>query len=461
MKKIQMENILKSKGYVSIEALIVTGLIITSGSFMVSKLAWKGKDISVKSNNSLNLSKKVLDDNNYNSNNVVTKIKNNVDNTTPIKKDLIKQNKMISVVPESMRFKNYNPIIESLTDIGIKDGFIYGTINTPYFGEITAPFEEGTIGIIGYVGTDTTVKIPSEINGKPVTCVLTGFQEEALKSNNAKTTIKNNEELLKYLNKDIDLNENERLDEKDVKNCIAYIKKHGELKYFKQPPMDISNAVPMTEDFDPFHLTEEQKKKLKEERKAKEPINSKVYYFMMKYQNVIPEGNYHIKKVVFPDSIISINNNAFRGITKNLDINLETQNVECKGQIEEIVLGKNMKDIGDQAFIGNRISKVTVPKEISNLKMGYDSFMGNELTSNEVLKLLNKSEYIYRNQFKYNDLTDLEIPNNVKSISEGAFCNNKIKNVIVPKNCSLSHYYEDEKIDKSNAFDENVKIKKE
>ena len=67
MKKIKLENILHSKGYVSIETLIVAGIIIASGAFLISKLAFKSKGISDKSNNSLTYGKTVLDNNNPNS----------------------------------------------------------------------------------------------------------------------------------------------------------------------------------------------------------------------------------------------------------------------------------------------------------------------------------------------------------------------------------------------------------
>ena len=70
MKKYKIENILHSKGYVSIETLIVAGLVIATGAFLISKLVWKGKDIAMSNDNNMATVGKTMDDNLFNGNDV-------------------------------------------------------------------------------------------------------------------------------------------------------------------------------------------------------------------------------------------------------------------------------------------------------------------------------------------------------------------------------------------------------
>ena len=44
-----LTNMKKNEGYVSIETIIIAGLIIALGAFLISKFAAEGKDLSKKS----------------------------------------------------------------------------------------------------------------------------------------------------------------------------------------------------------------------------------------------------------------------------------------------------------------------------------------------------------------------------------------------------------------------------
>ncbi|WP_415286239.1 leucine-rich repeat domain-containing protein [Clostridium perfringens] len=66
MKKYKIENLLHSKGYVSIETLIVAGLIIATGAFLISKLVLKGKDVANSNNKNMATAGKTMDDNSFN-----------------------------------------------------------------------------------------------------------------------------------------------------------------------------------------------------------------------------------------------------------------------------------------------------------------------------------------------------------------------------------------------------------
>ena len=86
MKKNKIQNILYSKGYVSIETLIVAGLIIATGAFLISKLVWKGKDVAISNDNNMTTAGKTMDDNSFNNDSSIgeSTIPGGEDTTNPV-----------------------------------------------------------------------------------------------------------------------------------------------------------------------------------------------------------------------------------------------------------------------------------------------------------------------------------------------------------------------------------------
>lgn len=78
----------------------------------------------------------------------------------------------------------------------------------------------------------------------------------------------------------------------------------------------------------------------------------------------------------------------------------ENKNLNKDKQFTSVVLPKKMKSIGENAFIGNALTKVELPSTL---------------------------EEVGPYAFAYNELTQVLIPESVKSIAQGAFANNKIK----------------------------------
>ena len=171
-KKNKIKNLLHSKGYVSIETLIVSGLIIATGAFLISKLIWKGKDVAISSNNSMSNASKSLSDNSFNSNQNPNL--GGGDTTEPKIKDV------------TCSLEN-PPNLADYEYAVIDDDFINSTIqkhknNSRFYDEdelkkwgesfrnLCKPLE-GSIAITSYKGKANDITIPSCIDGKKVTCI--------------------------------------------------------------------------------------------------------------------------------------------------------------------------------------------------------------------------------------------------------------------------------------------------
>ncbi|EOU1990270.1 hypothetical protein C4D27_16125 [Clostridium perfringens] len=137
MKKYKIENILHSKGYVSIETLIVAGLVIATGAFLISKLVWKGKDIAMSNDNNMATVGKTMDDNLFNG--------NDVNKTNESSTNLVEKSKEVDC-----------SLIENPSNL-----------NEFKYKDISIDGVQG-ISITGYTGDSSDVVIPSCINGKPV-----------------------------------------------------------------------------------------------------------------------------------------------------------------------------------------------------------------------------------------------------------------------------------------------------
>lgn len=137
MVRLKRKNLLYSNGYVSIETLIVAGLVIATGAFIISKLVWKGKDIAISNDNNMANVGKTMDDNLFNG--------NDVNKTNESSTNLIEKTKEVDC-----------SLIENPSNL---NEFKYKDISIDGFQGIS---------ITGYTGDSSDVVIPSCINGKPV-----------------------------------------------------------------------------------------------------------------------------------------------------------------------------------------------------------------------------------------------------------------------------------------------------
>ncbi|MGU8718704.1 leucine-rich repeat domain-containing protein [Clostridium perfringens] len=174
MKKSKIENLLYSKGYVSIEALIVAGLIIATGAFLTSKLVWKGKDVANSNNNNISNAVMMLDNNSFNNS-----------GTTPSEKE---SSSSIIKTPSNLSDYNYSVIdddyinseLQKIDDIikhrsskaeFLPDKFVEDVIKGPI--KQLRDFK-GNIILTGYHGNNSDLELPSCINGKTVVAIAPG-----------------------------------------------------------------------------------------------------------------------------------------------------------------------------------------------------------------------------------------------------------------------------------------------
>ncbi|AMN31205.1 leucine-rich repeat domain-containing protein [Clostridium perfringens] len=171
MKKNKIQSILHSKGYVSIETLIVAGLVIATGAFLTSKLVWKGKDVANSNNRNMTVASKTMDDNSFN-------------NSTPVDSSpQVQEAKHNIENPSDLSDYDYtviddNYINSELKKIDEKTSHESGPLVTPpeVIARLKAPIEslrkfKGGVMITGYHGNKTDIEIPSYINGKEVTVI--------------------------------------------------------------------------------------------------------------------------------------------------------------------------------------------------------------------------------------------------------------------------------------------------
>ena len=116
----------------------------------------------------------------------------------------------------------------------------------------------------------------------------------------------------------------------------------------------------------------------------------------MSFDNV-----YNVKEIVIPDSVITIEKDAFQGI----------QN------IEKLTLSKNLKTIGDTAFLyANGLKELIIPDSV--IAIGIAAFSGPKI---EILKLSSSLETIGDSAFDTTNIKELTIPASVTSIGSYAF----------------------------------------
>ncbi|HEL1640299.1 TPA: leucine-rich repeat protein [Streptococcus suis] len=95
--------------------------------------------------------------------------------------------------------------------------------------------------------------------------------------------------------------------------------------------------------------------------------------------------------------------------------------------IENIVIPSTVRNIGERAFMRNRLTLIAIPSSVTSI--GHYAFAGNQLTS---VTIPASVTYIGGGAFYDNELTSVTIPSSVTSIGESAFANNELTSVNIP-----------------------------
>lgn len=96
--------------------------------------------------------------------------------------------------------------------------------------------------------------------------------------------------------------------------------------------------------------------------------------------------------------------------------------------IPEILGGKPVTSIGNNAFAGKQLESVTIPDGVTTI--GDKAFFNNKLTN---ITIPNSVTHINLGAFSINRLKDVVISANLTAITCNTFSSNKLENVIIPK----------------------------
>jgi hypothetical protein len=114
------------------------------------------------------------------------------------------------------------------------------------------------------------------------------------------------------------------------------------------------------------------------------------------------------------------------------------------------LLGNSVTSIGDNAFSGNQLSRVTIPDSVTSI--GPNAFKGNQPTSvttpNSVTSRdmpfgsnrINKTIPDSGTSISGNRLASVTIPNSVTSIRTEAFAGNQLTSFTLPANMKITEY---------------------
>lgn len=144
-----------------------------------------------------------------------------------------------------------------------------------------------------------------------------------------------------------------------------------------------------------------------------------------------------INSIKLPDTVTKIGDMAFAGnnltrITLPNSITYIGVGAFANSHISKLKLGKNIKFIGRAAFKGNELSQFEIP-------LGIDEIQESMLENNKLItiKIPENITSIGSKAFKNNNLQEAIFPNTIKSISSFAFANNYLKNILLPINCRI------------------------
>ncbi|WP_430812777.1 MULTISPECIES: leucine-rich repeat protein, partial [unclassified Carboxylicivirga] len=162
-----------------------------------------------------------------------------------------------------------------------------------------------------------------------------------------------------------------------------------------------------------------------------------------------------LMKVVFPNTITSIGNSAFRDNTNlqymTLPTSLSTIGASAfyrtgirsltipnsvvtlgnyafgHSNLSSVTISNSITEIGDGVFTFNHLSNVTIPASVN--RIGNNAFTSNELTSIIIPATVT---FIGKGAFSYNKLTSVTIPSSITTIEEAVFHSNRLTNVTIP-----------------------------
>ena len=384
MKKNKIQNILHSKGYVSIETLIVAGLIIATGAFLISKLVLKGKDVANSNNKNITTASKTMDDNSF-SNNIST------DQSQLVKEE---KSKHIMEKPADLSDFDYAIIDDNYIngelkkiDEMVSHGAISFAPSSPelFIKDMKAHILKlkefnGKIIITGYHGNRTDIEIPSHIDGKEVVAIApmafapkppkpSELKEEnyilKLKSVKLPNTLKCIGDNAFVLN---------QLTEITIPDSVIEIGR-GAFQGNKLTSIKLPNSI------------------------------TKLYCGTFE--------NNKLTSVIIPDSVTEIEYGVFEN-----------------NKLKSIKFGSNLKKIGAFAFTKNELESVTIPDSVVEIEELV--FESNELKS---IKFGSNLKRIGDFAFSGNKLESVIVPNNVTYLGCDVFGDNPLKKKIIPKNC--------------------------
>ena len=340
MKKNKIENLLHSKGYVSIETLIVAGLIIATGAFLTSKLVWKGKDVANSNNKNMINASKTMDDNSFSSNmptdssSQVQEAKHSVENPSDLSDfdyAIIDDNYINGELKKIDEKINNRP-----SDIPALPPEVINDMKAPI--QKLKEFKGGII-ITGYHGNKSDIEIPSYIDGKEVTVIApVAFAPKLPKLSE-----------LKEKNYRFELQ----------KGKLTSVKLPNTLKFIGEDAFILNQLTEITI---PDSVVE-----IGSGAFSNNKLTSiKLSRNLNKIERSAFVGN-KLESVTIPDSVVEIEELVFKD-----------------NKLKSIKFGSNLKRIGDFAFAKNQLESVVVPNSVTHL--GCHVFDDNPLKSDVIYK---------------------------------------------------------------------------
>jgi hypothetical protein len=142
-----------------------------------------------------------------------------------------------------------------------------------------------------------------------------------------------------------------------------------------------------------------------------------------------------LTNVSIGNSVTTIGEGAFAGSA--LEERIDGDSVatsEDGNRITSLTIGKNVITIGEWAFAGNQLASITIPNNVTTIEDG--AFAVNQLVSVTIGKNV---ATIGGGAFFYNQLTNITIPSGVTTIGLGAFAKNHLSSLsIASSNTSYS-----------------------
>jgi len=233
---------------------------------------------------------------------------------------------------------------------------------------------DGKITITGYIGPDTVINIPPQINGFPVTSIgryaLAGGKDI---------------EWIEVFNED---------------GSMEWIGIPTGLPCGTLHSVIIPNSVTSIEDYAFFR-----------NQLTNVTIGNNVTFI----------GNYafyenHLTNVTIPNSVTFVGDYAF-----------------CDNQLTSVIIGNKVTIIRNGTFLRNQLTSVEIGNNVKNIEWG--AFLENQLTN---ITIPNSVTTIGDAAFAQNQLSKIVIPNNVTNIGGSAFYDNKLTSITIGANVELS-----------------------